>query len=61
MLQLRDRALRRIYCRRLLGALRVRPDGVMLRLYAIRCAMHFHLYELTRRLQTRDGALINTY
>jgi len=61
MLLMRDRRLRKIYFRRFAAALRTRPDGVLLRLYAIRCAMHFHLHELTLRLQARDGQLINTY
>jgi hypothetical protein len=53
--------LRKIYLGRLLGALRSRPDGVLLRLYVIRVAMHFHFHQLTLRLQTQDGRLINTY
>jgi radical SAM superfamily enzyme YgiQ (UPF0313 family) len=61
MLQMRDRRLRRFYLGRVIGALRRRPDGVLLRLYAIRCAMHFHLHVLTRQLRTEDGRLINTY
>lgn len=36
-----DRVLRRIYLGRFFGALRSRPDGVLMRLYAIRVAMHF--------------------
>jgi radical SAM superfamily enzyme YgiQ (UPF0313 family) len=61
LLQTRDRALRKVYLGRLLGALRSRPDGVLLRLYVIRVAMHFHFHQLTLRLQARDGRLINTY
>ena len=61
MLQIGDRRLRKFYFRRILTAVRSRPDAVMLRLYAIRCAMHFHLHELTRQLQAHDGSLINTY
>jgi hypothetical protein len=53
--------LRRIYLGRFAAALRCRPDGVLLRLYAIRVAMHFHFHRLALRLQTRDGQLINTY
>ena len=61
ILQLHDHSLRRLYLGRVIGALRRRPDGVLLRLYAIRCAMHFHLHALTRQLRTQDGRLINTY
>ena len=60
-LQMRDRRLRKFYFLRILGAVRMRPDAVLLRLYAIRCAMHFHLHELTRKLRAHDGPLINTY
>jgi hypothetical protein len=61
LLRLRDSGLRRIYLQRCLGALRQRPDGVLLRLYLLRCAVHFHLYHLARLLQARDRPLINTY
>ncbi|HUI95943.1 MAG TPA: radical SAM protein [Xanthobacteraceae bacterium] len=61
ILQLNDNSLRKLYLGRVIGALRRRPDGVLLRLYAIRCAMHFHLHALTRQLRTQDGRLINTY
>jgi len=61
LLRLRDSTLRRIYLQRCLGALRQRPDGVLLRLYLLRCAVHFHLYHLARLLQARDRPLINTY
>ena len=44
MLLMRDRSLRKIYLRRILGVLRRRPDGILLKLYAIRCATHFHLH-----------------
>jgi hypothetical protein len=61
LLLIKDRRLRAFYVRRFAAALRNRPDGVLLRLYAVRCALHFHLHELTRRLRSRDGGLINTY
>jgi radical SAM superfamily enzyme YgiQ (UPF0313 family) len=61
MLRLRDSGLRRIYFQRLLGAWRRRPDGILLRLYLLRCAVHFHLYHLANLLQARDRPLINTY
>ncbi len=59
--QMPDKALRRFYFRRFVGAVRRRPDGVLLRLYVIRCVMHYHLLTLTRRLQRRDVLPINTY
>jgi hypothetical protein len=59
--QTHDRGLRTIYRGRLLGAVRRRPDGVLLRLYVIRVAMHFHFRQLTLRLQSEDARQINTY
>jgi len=56
-----DHSLRKIYLRRVFGALRKRPDGVLLKLYAIRCATHFHFHQLTRHLRAHDGSLLNTY
>jgi radical SAM superfamily enzyme YgiQ (UPF0313 family) len=61
MLLTGDHSLRKIYLRRVLGALRNRPDGVLLKLYAIRCATHFHFHQLTRQLRAHDGSLLNTY
>jgi hypothetical protein len=60
MLQLRDRTLRAIYFRRFWRTLRQRPDGILLRTYAIRCVLHFHFYRLARQLEANDRPLINT-
>ena len=40
---------------------RRRPDGVLLRLYVIRCLMHYHLLALSRQLEREDASPINTY
>lgn len=61
ILQVRDRSLRRIYLRRFWRALRRRPDALVLRTYAFRCAFHYHFYRLVHRLQAQDHAPINTY
>jgi hypothetical protein len=53
-----DRSLRKIYLRRVLTVLRKRPDGVLLKLYAIRCATHYHFHRLTRQLRAHDGSLL---
>jgi len=60
-LRMQDRNLRKVYFNRIRGVLHKRPDGILLRLYAIRCAMHFHLYQLARQLRLHDAPLINTY
>jgi radical SAM superfamily enzyme YgiQ (UPF0313 family) len=59
--QMRDKALRNFYLRRFMGAIRHRPDGVLLRLYVIRCLMHYHLLALSRQLRREGAAPINTY
>jgi radical SAM superfamily enzyme YgiQ (UPF0313 family) len=59
--QMRDSALRNFYLRRFMGAIRHRPDGVLLRLYVIRCLMHYHLLVLSRQLRRDGAAPINTY
>jgi hypothetical protein len=59
--QMRDTALRNFYLIRFMGAIRRRPDGVLLRLYLIRCLMHYHLLVLSRQLQREGAAPINTY
>jgi hypothetical protein len=59
--QMQDRTLRNFYLRRFMGAIRHRPDGVLLRLYVIRCLMHYHLLVLSRQLRREGAAPINTY
>jgi radical SAM superfamily enzyme YgiQ (UPF0313 family) len=54
-----ERALRREYRRRLWQLLRRRPDAAVVRIYAIKSAMHYHVHEMTRAL--RGGRVINTY
>jgi len=61
MLQIGDGGLRSVYFRRFLAALRQRPDGVLLRFYAMRCTMHFHIHRLAMQLRSEDKPLINTY
>ncbi len=39
-----DRALRRDYARRLWTVARRRPEPLLLRLYAVKCALHYHLH-----------------
>lgn len=60
-LQLRDGSLRRYYLGRLANAFRLKPDGVFLRAYALRCAIHYHFEMFVRRLRATDRPLINTY
>jgi radical SAM superfamily enzyme YgiQ (UPF0313 family) len=45
-----DPTLRREYRRRLLLAARRRPAPAILQLYAIKCAMHFHIHTMVRQM-----------
>ena len=56
-----DAALRREYRRRFWRMLRHRRDPAVLRIYAIKCAMHYHLHRLVQLLGRPDRAIINTY
>jgi hypothetical protein len=56
-----DGALRREYRRRFWRMLRHRHDPAVLRIYAIKCAMHYHLHRLVQLLPQPDRAIINTY
>ncbi|HXZ00597.1 MAG TPA: radical SAM protein [Stellaceae bacterium] len=56
-----EQGLRRIYRRRLWRALRRRADPAVLRVYAIKCAMHYHVHRMVEALQSRSGGLINTF
>lgn len=46
-----DRGLRREYRRRLWRVVRHRPTPAMLQLYAIKCAMHFHIQMMVREMR----------
>ncbi len=59
MLRVPERSLRRVYCRRLWQVLRRRGDPIILRIYAVKCAMHYHVHRLVQRQQS--GTLVNTY
>jgi radical SAM superfamily enzyme YgiQ (UPF0313 family) len=56
-----EKALRRVYFRRLAGLLRVRRDPALVLIYAIKCAMHYHTYRLARQMATDGGAIVNSF
>lgn len=58
MQQVRDPALRRIYRSRIARFVRERPDPSLLFVYVVKCAVHYHHIELTRRLPHR---VVNTF
>jgi hypothetical protein len=52
--------LRQVYRRRLAHLWHHRREPLVLRVYAIKCAMHYHAHRLVEALQQRGGRL-NTY
>jgi radical SAM superfamily enzyme YgiQ (UPF0313 family) len=56
-----DRTLRTIYRQRIWRFLQMRRNPTALRVYAIKCAVHYHMYQLARALQSRVHPIINTY
>jgi radical SAM superfamily enzyme YgiQ (UPF0313 family) len=53
--------LRRVYRRRLAHLWHHRREPAVLRVYAIKCAMHYHAHRLVEALQQRGGSLLNTF
>ena len=46
---------------RLAHLVRRRPDPTVLRIYAIKCAMHYHVHRLIEALQRRSASVLNTF
>jgi radical SAM superfamily enzyme YgiQ (UPF0313 family) len=61
MMRVPDGALRGVYRRQFWRVLRTRRNPAVLRIYAIKCAIHFHMHEFVRLLVARDRPLLNTY
>jgi hypothetical protein len=59
--QVPEKRLRRIYRQRLINLLRCRPDPSVMRVYAIKCAMHYHAHRLVEKLQRHGSGLVNTF
>ena len=56
-----DRSLRQEYRRRIVRLLRVRRDPVVLFVYLIKCAIHFHLYKMVCEMKRQDTGVLNTF
>jgi radical SAM superfamily enzyme YgiQ (UPF0313 family) len=56
-----DPELRRDYFRRFWSSLRARPEPVPLFIYAIKCAIHWHMYNFAKILRTQTRRPVNTY
>src|SRR5258706_16302334 len=59
--RLPDRSLRNLYFRRFWRFFQSRRNPAALRVYAMKCAVHHHMYQLVGALQARDRPLVNTY
>jgi hypothetical protein len=56
-----EAALRREYTRRLWQLLKARPEPHILRIYAIRCAMHYHFLALAEKLAGGRDPIVNSF
>jgi radical SAM superfamily enzyme YgiQ (UPF0313 family) len=61
LISIPDRDLRNVYRRSFLSFLRARPEPSVLRVYALKCALHWHMHVFVRTLTERQGALVNSY
>jgi radical SAM superfamily enzyme YgiQ (UPF0313 family) len=56
-----EHALRDEYRRRVGRLLRARPDALVLFVYLIKCAMHYHHYTMARQMADRKTQLVNSF
>ena len=61
LLRVPETNLRQVYRRRFANLLRRRRDPGVIRVYAIKCAMHYHAHRLVETLQQRGAELLNTF
>jgi len=59
--QVQEKRLRRIYRQRFTNLLRRRPDPSVMRVYAIKCAVHYHTHRLVEMLHRRGAGSLNTF
>jgi radical SAM superfamily enzyme YgiQ (UPF0313 family) len=55
-----DKALRREYRRRISRLLRIRHDPVVLFVYILKCAMHYHHFTMARKMSREKSAIVNS-
>jgi hypothetical protein len=56
-----DADLRKTYLKRFWAFVRARPEPAVARVYALKCAVHWHMHQFVRILAARDRPPINTY
>ena len=57
----REPELRQTYRSRLAGLWRRRPDPAVLFVYVIKCAAHYHYWQVARGLARSDRQLLNSF
>jgi hypothetical protein len=61
MLRVDQPALRAEYRRRILRLARTNPRPILLFLYALRAAMHYHAWRLAQTMSGSPGGVVNSY
>jgi radical SAM superfamily enzyme YgiQ (UPF0313 family) len=56
-----DKSLRRFYRRRFWQFARTRRNASLARIYAMKCASHYHMHQLARALEVRGHPVVNTF
>ena len=56
-----DSALRRLYLRRFWAFFRARPEPAVARVYALKCAVHWHMHQFVAVLSAKGRPPVNTY
>jgi radical SAM superfamily enzyme YgiQ (UPF0313 family) len=56
-----EAALRREYRRRIAGLLRKRRDPVVLFVYLLKCAIHYHLHAMIQNMGVEQRSIVNTF
>ena len=61
LIQVPDPSLRSTYLRHMWQCLRLRRSGSVMQVYAIKCAIHFHMHQLVRVLAAGERSMVNTF
>ncbi len=56
-----DRTLRKFYRQRIFSLLCSRPEPSLMRIYTLKCAVHWHMHKFVRRLMANNQPLVNSY
>src|SRR5262249_29223736 len=56
-----DAVVRRVYRRRFWQFVKTRPNARLGLIYLIKCAIHYHLYTMTRNMAQQQSPVLNTF